>query len=157
MKRMLILFVLLTCMINAQGYLRLITETQTDAKKVALSGSIDSLNTYITDPFAITSFKSDTSLIVGYSKILTSAGIPRVTVYLQADMGDNNWFTFDSLTYKDSVKTYNRAEKTIYTIAPSYRFYIVGHATAGTSPIYKANRRDTRISLVLYAVNRRYR
>ncbi len=109
---------------------------------------VDSLTTYATNELTLTSFNSDTSLIFTYSKVLTSAGTPKVTAYLQAAYKDGNWFTLDSLTSKDSIKTYNRGSKTVYTIAPTYRFYVIGAA---------GNRRDTWLELTVFSYKRKYR
>ncbi len=120
----------------------------TDYELYHIITPVDSLYTYATNELTFTSFNTDTTLIYEYSKVLTSAGMPKVTVYLQASYKDGNWFTIDSLTSRDSIKTYNRASKRVTTIAPTYRLYVVGNT---------GNRRDTQLEITLFAYKRKYR
>lgn len=111
--------------------------------------AIDSVDTLTSSSFGLYEFDAG-SLVdhpLSYGRLISSAGTPRVSVFLDGSFGLNTWVAADTLMTTDSVKTFGTGVIELYKKYPKYRLRILG--TAG-------NRSDTELDLIIYASKRYY-
>lgn len=111
---------------------------------------VDSLNTYTTSAFTLSHFDAESFVTypLSYGKLLSSTGLPKVSVYIDGSYGFATWGVVDTIMTTDSIKTYKIGTLDLNNNhCPWYRLRVVG--TTG-------NRRNTNLDIVLYAPKKTY-
>lgn len=105
---------------------------------------VDSVGSTTTNSFTLAPYDAESFVTypVSYGKMITSAGMPRVSVYVDGSYGFSTWATVDTLFTSDSLTTFASGTFDLSNKHfPYYRLRVIG--TAG-------NRKDAVLNLVLY-------